>query len=120
MRLNSESVLEKFRLYSGEDDTDPARWALCQALCSECQEQVEDQAAPLLQKGQPRLEALAAAMALHQLALADGMKCPESITAPELKLELGARADKAAGLVQEKRQACAGLLQEGLFDFRGV
>jgi len=38
MEISLENVVEKFKLYSGEpmDGAEPARDALCQALCGEC------------------------------------------------------------------------------------
>ena len=118
--LREEKVLEKFSLYSGEKEEDEARWALCKALCRECREWIGG----LVEKGAEEslgpLEALAAAEAFYQLTLIDEALCPESVSAPEIKLEMGRRGEKALGLAEEKRRACRGLLREDGFYFGSV
>lgn len=117
MELREERVLEKFRLYSGEEGTEEKRWALCQALCAECREWVKGQAHPGTEAGREALEGLAAAEAFYQLVLLDEALAPASISLPEVKLELQNRADKALRLAEEKRKACGPLLREQGFYF---
>lgn len=117
MELREEQVLEKFQLYSGEEDMEEKRWALCRALCRECKDWVEGQARPGVEAGREALEGLAAAEAFYQLALLDEALSPASVAAPEVKLELGERADKALRLAEEKRKACGPLLREQGFYF---
>ncbi len=117
--LREEQVLEKFCLYSGEAEEESPRWALCRGLCEECREWIEGEALGGAQE-LPALEALAAAEAFYQLALLDDVLTPESLSAPELKLEMGKRAEKALLLVQEKRAACRGSLRETGFYFGSV
>lgn len=117
VELREDQVREKFSLYSGEAEDDSPRWALCKALCAECTEWIGAQASEGAQNGLERLEALAAAEAFYQLTLVDDVLTPESLSAPELKLEMGRRGEKALGLVQEKRAACRELLRENGFYF---
>lgn len=114
--LQEEKVLEKFSLYSGETEEETSRWALCKGLCEECREWVENEAKEGAQETEG-LAALAAAEAFYQLTLLDDVLTPESVSAPELKLELGQRAEKALRLVQEKRDACREALREKGFYF---
>lgn len=120
VELRDDKVLAKFSLYSGETESQELRWELCKALCAECQEWVAQQAAEGAAPGLERLESLAAAEAFYQLVLIDDALTPESLSAPELKIELGRRGEKALRLAEEKRKACEGLLQEAGFYFGSV
>ncbi len=117
VELREDQVREKFLLYSGESEEDAARWALCMALCAECREWVGAQAVEGAQGGLERLEALAAAEAFYQLTLVDDVLTPESVSSPELKLDMGRRGEKALRLAQEKKAACTELLRENGFYF---
>ncbi len=119
-RLREAEVLKKFSLYSGEEEDEGARWALCKALCGECGEWIEGQAAGDGEKGRELLESLAAAEAFYQLVLLDGALAPESLSSPEVKLEMGKREEKALKLAEEKRRACGGFLREDGFYFGSV
>lgn len=120
VELREDKVLERFSLYSGEAEEEAARWELCKALCGECRAWVEGQAAEGAGHSPGLLESLAAAEAFYQLALIDGALAPESVSAPELKLEMGRREERAKQLAMEKRQACRGLLREQGFYFGSV
>lgn len=119
-RLREAEVLKKFSLYSGEEEAEGARWALCKALCGECGEWIESKAAGEGEKGLGLLESLAAAEAFYQLVLLDGALAPESLSSPEVKLEMGKREEKALKLAEEKRRACGGFLREEGFYFGSV
>lgn len=118
--LREEMVLDKFSLYSGETEEDARRWELCCALCEDCRKWVEDQVLPGWESIQEQLESLAAAEAFYQLTLVDEALAPASVSAPELKLEMGNRGEKALRLAEEKRKACAGVLREREFYFGRV
>lgn len=116
--LREASVLKKFSLYSGETEEQTPRWELCKSLCGECMGLVGSQA---LDGGSLEpLESLAAAEAFYQMTLIDETLAPESVSAPELKLEMGQRGEKARKLLEEKRRACRGLVQEKEFYFGSV
>ena len=120
--MDRTRVLELLRLYSGEEagSGGEARDALCERLCGDCAGWAERRARedrPGDQEMAPALEALAAAEAFYQLALADEALGIKSLSAPELKLELGRRAENARLLAEEKRRACADVLQEAGFYF---
>lgn len=119
-RLREDEVLKKFSLYSGEEEDEGPRWELCRALCRECGEWIGNKAAGEGEKGLGLLESLAAAEAFYQLVLLDGALTPESLSSPEVKLEMGKREEKALKLAREKRQACKGFLQEEGFYFGSV
>ena len=118
--LRAEEVLGKFSLYSEEQPRETPRWELCRALCGECGEWIGQEARPGAENGRERLEALAAAEAFYQLTLLDEALTPDSLAAPELKLEMGKRSEKARQLAQEKRLQCGGLLREQGFYFGGM
>ena len=114
-RLREEEVLKKFSLYSGEEEDEGPRWELCRALCGECGEWIGNKAAGEGEKGLGLL-----AEAFYQLVLLDGALTPESLSSPEVKLEIGKREEKALKLAREKRLACRGFLQEEEFYFGSV
>lgn len=115
--LREEEVQGKFSLYSEEQPGETPRWELCRALCGECEEWIGQEARPGAENSRGRLEALAAAEAFYQLTLLDEALTPDSLAAPELKLEMGKRSEKARQLAQEKRLQCGGLLREQGFYF---
>lgn len=119
MEIGVERVVEKFQRYAGEapDGEDVARERLCQALCDECAAAVAELLRPGLEEIPEAAEALAAAEAFYQLALLDQAAGPEVVSSPELKMELGRRAEYAAMLREEKRRACRGFLREEGFYF---
>lgn len=120
MKLDLEHILDKFKLYSGEamDGREPGRDALCQNLCQECMDwalgQIRSDAG---QSGASGVESLAAAEAFYQLALLDQSAGPETVSSPELKVELGGRTEHAKRLCQEKREGCRNVLISDGFYF---
>lgn len=124
MKINVENVTEKFKLYSGEpfDGAEPTRDELCGELCGECADMVLQRVRPeVLQdeefEGAGALECLAAAEAFLQLATLDNAVTPQTVTSPEIKIQLGDRVGSAERLRDEKRAACRGLLAEDGFYF---
>lgn len=120
MNITVEGTLAKFKLYSGEplDGQEPGRDALCRELCGECARWVQDRLLPdAPQEGLGTAEGMAAAEAFYQLALLDQSGAPETVSTPELKLELRGRAEYARRLREEKHRAGAGLMQEEGFYF---
>lgn len=120
MEITLEGVLGKFKGYSEEplDGQEPERDSLCQGLCQECLQWVEQRLLPdAPEEGLSAAESMAAAEAFYQLALLDQTRTPETVSTPELKLELGGRAAYAEKLCQEKRKAGAYLLREDSFYF---
>lgn len=124
MEINVENVTEKFKLYSGEtfDGAEPARDALCRELCRECAATVRQRVKPEIladekYEGAEALESLAAAEAFFQLAALDNAVTPQTVTSPEIKIQLGDRAGYAERLRDEKRAACSGLFMEDGFYF---
>lgn len=119
MKISVENVTAVFQRYAGEtlDGTDASRDQLCEALCGECAGEVEKRLLPGLEEVPKAAEALAAAEAFYQLALLDQAGGPRTVSSPELKIELGNRAEYAALIREEKRRACKGLLQEDGFYF---
>lgn len=120
MELNLEHILDKFKLYSGEamDGQEPKRDALCRSLCQESLEWAQRQIRPDAgQRCASGAESLAAAEAFYQLALLDQSAGPEVVSSPELKVELGSRAEYAKRLCQEKREGCKGILISDGFYF---
>lgn len=118
MEINIEHVQETFRLYSGEamDGQEPSRDSLCKALCRECAGWVQRQLIPQTPEGRlGDAESFAAAQAFCQLALLD--QEPQSVSSPELKVELGNRAEYARLLCEQKRLACDGILAPDRFYF---
>lgn len=116
--LRENQVIKKFSLYSGEAEEESPRWELCRSLCGECMGWIGSQAHD--GDGLELLESLAAAEAFYQLTLIDETLAPESVSAPELKLEMGQRGEKAQKLAEEKRKACSGLIREKGFYFGSV
>lgn len=68
-------------------------------------------------EGLPALESYAASEAFYQLAVLDQAVLPQSLSSPEVKLQLGDRVGHAQRLRAEKRRACGTLLQEDGFYF---
>lgn len=125
MTISTESVAEKFRLYSGEepDGNEPAREALCRELCRECAAWVAARIKPDLtdtegtESEREALECLAAAEAFWQLAALDQAAAPQGVGSGEIKIQLGDRLGAAQRLRDEKGLACRGLTVEDGFYF---
>lgn len=117
--MNMDQVIEKFCRYSGEtlDGENPERDELCRSLCRECLEEIHARGCCWDERGRQALESLAAAQAFYQLALVDGCGEPDYVSSPELKIELGDRAQRARRLWEEKRRACGELLPPEDFYF---
>ena len=103
MELDREQVLERFLLYSGEDEetASPERKALWEALCEGGAKWAEAQAGPGAAGWEESLVGLAAAQAFYHLVLADGALLPGSLSTPEVKLDWAAREEKARALAQD-------------------
>lgn len=123
--MELERVKERFFRCSGEDPADAGpRGELCAQLCGECL----DRAASLLKGRSARageaetaaLESWAAAEAFYQLALRDEAVSPESVSADGMRIDMGARSEKARALADEKRREAALVLGEGAFYFGRV
>ena len=122
MELDREQVLERFLLYSGEDEetASPERKALWEALCEGGAKWAEAQAGPGAAGWEESLVGLAAAQAFYQLLLTEEAVTPASITAGDLRLAGGSRSEKAAQLVAEKRRAASPALVETDFAFCNI
>lgn len=128
------------------DGEDTRRDSLCQGLCEECVRWVQGQVvaedepgsaggegaggetgggeiaggeagSEKIPEGLPALESYAASEAFYQLAVLDQAVLPQSLSSPEVKLQLGDRVGHAQRLRAEKRRACGALLQEDGFYF---
>ncbi len=119
MELDREQVLERFLLYSGEDEetASPERKALWEALCEGGAKWAETQAGPGAAGWEESLVGLAAAQAFYHLVLADGALLPGSLSTPEVKLDWAAREEKARALAQEQQRLCGPVLRDGDFYF---
>ena len=119
MELDREQVLERFLLYSGEDEetASPERKALWEALCEGSAKWAEAQAGPGAAGWEESLVGLAAAQAFYHLVLADGALLPGSVSTPEVKLDWAAREEKARALAQEQQRLCGPVLRDGDFYF---
>lgn len=124
MDINVENVAEKLKLYAGEplDGQEPERDSLCRSLCWDCAQWVSRSVRPEALAGRgaeawAALESLAAAEVFYQLAELDQANLPQTVSSPEIKIQLGDRVSHAQRLRNEKRLACAGLLREDGFCF---
>ena len=122
MEISIENVAVKFKRYANEpiDGQEPDRDSLCLSLCEECAGWVREQAVCGPEQDASPLESLAAAEAFYQLAELDQAGLPQTVSSPEVKLQLGDRVAHAQRLRDEKRLACAGLLREDGFFFGRV
>lgn len=124
LALELAAVQEKFSRYSGETPSaDDSRGKLCAELCAECAARAD----ALAENGRSptetealALESWAAAEAFYQLVLLDEALAPESLSADGVRVDLGARSQKARALAEEKRRGLASLLGEGAFYFGRV